>query len=201
MSEKTKKPEAVLSAISRSKTPAMATIAGFMDYFKNGPVAAYTAPIIEKVEAGTLYPTPALSLLKEAIVAHIVAQSLESAINPKPRAVAEASAPTVKFTAIIIDGNGRQVCDNEGNPLEKDFPLPQRAQGWADRRLFEGASDWRAVILQGDEFWEGIMREDSIARILKQPKSAACRKGKQSTPTLSFGVGNSKARKYHSSWG
>jgi hypothetical protein len=77
----------------------------------------------------------------------------------------------------------------EVEDLVKGFDKSQDADRWADRRLFDGASDWYGVVehttLKVRTF---INRQDAIARILKRPKGPTVHTKGTSTKTLGFGV-------------
>ena len=80
--------------------------------------------------------------------------------------------------------------------------MAQQADGWVDRRLFDGAPDWHGVIQHTKIacLKTVVMREDAIARILKKPKAPACHTKGVSTKSLGFGV-KAKGDHFHFSKG
>ena len=97
----------------------------------------------------------------------------------------------MKFMAIIFDAHKRIVKERKDNgkveSLIKEFKKPQDAQRWVDRRLFDNPN-CSGIIEQGGVHYEEIRRDDSIARILKRPCAASCRKTAPTQGRLSFGM-------------
>jgi hypothetical protein len=117
------------------------------------------------------------------------AKAEDAILNPKEK------APTKNWIATIFDAEGN-VCtrpNDKGEEVElkMGFDLGQRANEWADRRLFAGASDWYAVVShtsminkEGEPISSIIMRQDSIARILQSPKGPAMKSQAKAGGTL-----------------
>jgi hypothetical protein len=197
----------------KAAVSATAFIAKYREYLLNGEVASVTSPIIALVDEGRLLPTPAMEVIRAAVGGYIAAADMRDAnesiarrANEVDTVPGEEKEPGVKripkpWTATVYNGRGQVMVHvnqetKEESDLTKGFDLSQRATEWLDRRLFEGASDWFGVIKSntlfnaetGDAISTIIIREDSIARIMKQPKGAVCKHKPKSGSRLSFGV-------------
>lgn len=192
MSDRKMTPKGFLhKTTTKAANSAAAFLATYRDWLETGELAKLTSPILVKLDQGTLLPTPALNEVKAAVLAHIfesdkqkVEASIEAALEPKktkPWIVEILNAEGVLQTRIDSQG--------EEEELTKSFDLAQEADRWADRRLFEGASDWYAKVSHVSiPVVTYIQRSDSIARILKQPKGPAIHQKAVTTKTLGFGV-------------
>ena len=92
------------------------------------------------------------------------------------------------WCATVYDGRGNVVQDAKGKDIIAGFDLASAADRFADRRLFECASDCFAVIAStrmfranGEPISTTVMRNDAIARVLKGKRPSACRKGAPSS--------------------
>lgn len=177
---------------TKAANSALAFLAQYREYLVKGEVASKTSGIIAKVDAGELMPTPALVEIQYAVMTHIIESDLK-----KMEAVSEQVGPRGtrkpwRTTIYNADGvvQSRVNSKGEDEELIKGFDLGQRANEWADRRLFEGASDWYAMVEHTTlaNVFTRIERADSIARIMKQPKGPAIQQKGKSTKALGFGV-------------
>lgn len=190
MTERRMSPKGFLAKSNgKAANSAAAFIAAHKEYLTTGEVSYLTKPLVEKLEAGQSLPTPTLLEIKNAVLAHIMEvdkikaiESIEKANSPRE------SKSTKPYTALIRDGSGATVEDDEGKPMKAFFDLPQRAQDWCDRRLFSGASEWFGEVLHIGTHYDFVKRDDSIARILKRPMGSVCKRQRQSTNRLGFGV-------------
>lgn len=200
--------KAAVSAIGFLSEPAN------REYLLSGEVSSVTAPIVTMVDSGTLLPTPAMDAIRAAVCGYMVAVNMRDAeesiarraneVDSVPGEAKESSG--VKripkpWTATVYDGRGNVMVHvnqetKEETDLVKGFDLSQRATEWIDRRLFEGSSDCFGVVKSntlvcketGEALSQTIIRTDSIARIMKTPKSAVCKHKPKSGSRLSFGV-------------
>ena len=98
----------------------------------------------------------------------------------------------------MYDGNGNIAShrneEGEWEELESSFEESARADGWAHRKLFDGAPNWYAIVshtsitIKGEPFSVRIERSDAIAAILKAPKGAVMKVTSKTTSKLGFGV-------------
>lgn len=161
---------------------ATASVAGFLaayrEYLLTGEVSYATAPIIASFDDGKLLPTPCLEQIKIVVLDHILAVDKAKAEESLKRESHPSSDKP--FTVTIKDSITGKVCyrikdDGTTEQLIKHFDLPQDAERWADRRLFDGEPTWYAEVVKKNDtrpYWDIIQREDSIARTLKRPKTA-----------------------------
>lgn len=183
---------------TKAANSAIAFLAQYREYLTTGELASRTSPIVAKVDAGELLPTPALKEIQYAVMTHII-----EADTAKAEAVVESpgKGQTRKsWRATIYDAAGvvqtRTTEKGEVEDLIKGFDLSQDADRWADRRLFEGTHGWYAVVEHTiiPNISTRIERGDSMARILKQPKGPTVQVRGKSTKTLGFGVKAKESR-------
>lgn len=163
------------------------------EFLLSGDLAQVTSPIIARLDAGEILPTPGLIEVQSAVLSHMIAiesaKAEDAILNPKEK------APSKNWIVTIFDAEGN-ICtrlNEEGKEVElkMGFDLGQRASEWADRRLFAGASDWYATVThtsmvtkEGEPISSIIMRQDAIARILKSPKGPAMKSQAKAGGTL-----------------
>jgi hypothetical protein len=184
-------------ATSKAGNSAAAFLQAHREFLTTGKLAEKTYPIIQRIDAGSLYPTPGLEEVKVAVLNHMLNQEVEEA-----RKIIEAPPTQTQsnknYTATILNASG-QVCTRinakgEVEDLIQSFDDGEHATGWIDRRLFEGASTWhgelvhKSITVKGEPWVVIIERSDSIARILKQKKKAVTTQPKTTTARLSFGM-------------
>lgn len=181
---------------SNGKISAAAFLTQHRVWLETGDLATFTAPILRKLDDRVEMPSILLNEIKKVVLDHHIATESRKAQEAMSRVE---TSSTKKFIVTIFNSAGeiQQVLDKHGDQkdLRQGFNEHQDAAGWADRRLFDGAPDWFAVIEEsgkltpnGDIVSQNILRDDAIARILKRPRGSVMKAHKQSTPRLSFGV-------------
>jgi len=178
-------PKGFLRKASAAKS-AIAFFAAHREYLTSGEISEVTAPIIIQVDNGELLPTPALAILQDAVLKHLLNQdTIETEVSKrKPK----------NYVARILDEKG-EVCQKGGDELISEHKLAQDVEGWVDRRLFEGASDWTGEIVHTETGIVTIVfRSDAIARMMHKRRGPTCQTKSKTTGKLSFGV---KVRETH----
>jgi len=155
---------------SKAAASALGFIAAHREYLLTGDLSELVKPILDRIDSGELYPTPAISELKQVVAGHILATEKAKADKAIERVSSGGNRSSKAFEAVIIDSAGWIVLDDEGKDLRKTFDKPQEAERWVDRRLFDRPNTTGEVMHRGAP-WETIEREDSIARILRRPKT------------------------------
>lgn len=163
----------------------------YREFLTTGEVASITSPILAKIDNGNVEPTLGLEEITNAVFAHMMARDLEKA----EESVAKANAPAISkpVEAKIISLHG-ELLD------ASSFHLHQDAERWVDNRLYSGYPGSHGevvhtkILIKGQPQTSLITREDSISRILRQPKGAATKKVGVSSGRLGFGV---RARQSH----
>lgn len=176
---------------TKAANSAIAFLAQYREYLTTGEVASKTSPIVAKVDAGELMPTPALREIQFAVMTHII----EADANKMEQAGQSTKGQTRKpWRATVFDAAGvvqtRTTEKGEVEDLIKGFDLSQRASEWCDRRLFDGAEGWYAEVEHTSipNILSRIERGDAIARILRKPKGPTVQVKGKSTKALGFGV-------------
>lgn len=173
------------------KISADAFLAQHRAWLESGELAPLTTPILRELDAKVTLPTPALEVIKMVVLNHMLAKEADKAeeaiLNPAPAAKPKAWEATVYNAKGEIQSRTKE--DGEEEDLQKGFDSSSDADRWSDRRLFDGASDWFAVVRHTTMPLETtILRDDAIARILKQPRGPAMKSQAKSAGKLSFGV-------------
>lgn len=183
---------------TKAANSAIAFLAQYREFLTTGELADRTSPILAKVDAGELLPTPALKEIQYAVMTHIIeadTRKAEKVVEPG------ASGGTRKpWRTTVYNAEGvvqtRTNTKGEEEDLIKGFDLGQDADRWADRRLFEGTHGWYAIVEHTvlANISTRIERGDAMARILKQPKGPTVQVRGKSTKTLGFGVKAKESR-------
>jgi hypothetical protein len=177
---------------TKAANSAIAFLAQYREYLTTGELALKTSPIIAQVDAGELLPTPALKEIQYAVMTHIIESDTAKAEKSMDETARVGTRKPWRTTIYNAAGEVQTRVTEKGEveDLIKGFDLGQRANEWADRRLFDGASDWYAMVEHTvlANVQTRIERSDSIARILKQPKGPTIQQKGKSTKTLGFGV-------------
>jgi len=176
---------------TKAANSAIAFLAQYRAFLTTGELAERTSPIIAKVDAGELLPTPALKEIQYAVMTHIIeadAAKVDQAVEAGPKQTKKPWRASIYDAAGVLQT--RINTKGEEEDLVKGFDLGQEADRWADRRLFEGTHGWYAVVEHTiiPNISTRVERGDSMARILKQPKGPAIHQKGKSTKTLGFGV-------------
>lgn len=203
--QENKKPRvmSIKGFLHKSTTKAANSASGFISQYREflttGSLAEVTTPILVKLDAGELMPTPALQEIRNVALQHMLQLDVQKAVA-EITSTEEIKEPgtSKNYLAHIYDANGntcvRVNAKGEEEYLIKGFDDGERAKEWVDRRLFEGASDWygefthQKITLKGNPWTVRIERSDAIARILKAKKKPVIRQPKTTTSKLSFGV-------------
>jgi hypothetical protein len=166
MTERKMTEKGFLRKATSGKISAAAFIAAHREFLTTGTLASMTAPILAKLDGGEIMPTPALSEINSAVLAHMVAKDIlkgEAAMNAGPRAVKP-------YTATVYDAEGnvctRKTEEGEIKDLIQNFEDTVKAEGWCDRRLDTEAPDSYALIVNnGNGRVQRVERDASIARL------------------------------------
>jgi len=177
---------------TKAANSALAFITQYREYLTTGEVADRTSPIIAKLDAGELLPTPALREIQNAVMTHII-KADEKKLEESLTAPANGGGTRKNWRATIYDAAGNVMTrtkeSGEVEDLIKGFDLSSDADRWCDRRLFEGTHGWYAIVEHTSmKVSTRIERGDAIARILKKPKGPTVQVKGKSTKTLGFGV-------------
>jgi hypothetical protein len=183
---------------TKAANSAIAFLAQYREYLVTGEVKDKTSSIIAKVDAGELLPTPALREIQYAVMTHIIEADSAKADKASTEGAAKQTRKPWRTTVYDAAGVVQTKTNSKGEveDLIQGFDLGQRANEWADRRLFEGTHGWYAIVEHTTltNVSSRIERGDAMARILKQPKGPAIHQKGKSTKTLGFGVKVSETR-------
>jgi hypothetical protein len=213
-----KKPRAmtVKGFLSKASKQGVGSAAGFIkqhrEWLTTGSLAAATLPILTKLDACEIYPTPALEMLSTVVLGHHYAAVQAEHEEAQVQAEEAPRGSSKKWVATIYNAAGQvQTRINpkgEEEDLTKGFDLEQDANRWVDRRLFDGCPDWFGTVVstcmvdtKGDALSTVILRADAIARILKQPRGPMVRQPPKGGSRLSFGIKNAKTTRVEFSRG
>lgn len=194
-------------ASTKTANSAQAFIAAHRAFLETGDLAEVTSPILRLMDDKQVMPTPALQLITQAVLSHMLKVEVDKADRQiRDQMRAEETGESKGFGtrkdwyACIKDAQGNIVettnTVGEVVELEQGFDLASQAERWVDRRLFDGAPDWYGEVAHttmtsakdGLPLTLRVERSDAIARILKKPKGPTIHRRAQSTAKLSFGV-------------
>lgn len=195
----------LFKATTKAANSASAFIQAHREFLTTGKLAKSTFPIIQRIDSGSLYPTPGLEEIKVAVLNHMLNREVEEA---KSIIEHQDDVQTGKdYVATIFNAKGEVVTyiDTKGEEKEmvNTFDDGEHAKGWCDRRLVDGAPDWHGEVLhtkitiKGQPWVFMVERLDSIARLLKSKKKPVTTQPKTTTSRLGFGV---KAKQDRSSF-
>lgn len=193
MTTKSISPKMLLHRANTSKS-AMGFIQQYREYMVSGELADLLSPIVARVDAGSLMPTPAKDEIARATLEHIVACDLVKLEESRDKLMkGETHSSTKRWQASVVDANDVIQTyineDGEVKDLIKSGDDVSTLDRWLDRKLFEGSSEWHGIIEHSVMQVRTIVeRSDAIARILRQPKSAVSRQQSKSAGRLSFGM-------------
>lgn len=194
-------------ASTKAANSAIAFIAAHREFLETGELAEVTSPILRLLDEKQVLPTPALALITQAVLSHMLAVEVAKAdrqIRDQMRAEESGEAKGFRtrkdWLAVIKDAQGN-IVETENTvgdlkELQQGFDMAAQAERWVDRRLFDGAPDWYGEVSHttltsakdGLPLTIRVERSDAIARILKKPKGPTVHRRAQSTAKLSFGV-------------
>lgn len=188
-------------------------IAAHREFLLTGSLAKVTAPVLAKLDAKQMYPTPCLTMLTDVILGHLIAQQNEE--QEEIQAVVEEDAGAGRvvkpWTAIIYraDGTIWEVPDRDGmKKVRQNFHLSQQADRWVDLRLVESPVDCYGVVdsntmhkEDGSAISTRTERLDAIARVFKKKGQPTMRKTSGGSSRLSFGIKNGKTTRVEFSRG
>lgn len=200
MAERKMSERGFLHKASSAKVSPVAFLAAHREWLTTGALAEKTSPILAKIDEGSLFPTPGLIEIQNAVYAH----HIESELRKGEAAMLKASEPATEkpYVATVFDKDGNiplvwrektdpetGVVTGEWKELRKSFELPQRAEEWLERRLFDGSPEWRGECFSTKtNITTHIVRSRAIANQLRKPKSPVCHVKGASSSSLSFGV-------------
>lgn len=186
--ERKMSPKGFIKRATTAKS-AIAFMQQYRTYMTTGELASILSPIVAKVDAGFLLPTPALTEIAHAVLTHVIARDVAKAETAMAKA--QQSETSENWMVQILDSKG-QVCvrlkDNgEEEDLERGFEKASDAARWTDRRLEQGMPDWHGEITHTPtNRVEIILRADAMSRILRAKKGPVTPRKSQSTQTLGF---------------
>lgn len=186
---------------TKAANSAIAFLAAHREFLQTGDLAFFTTPILLKVDSREMMPTPALEEIKAVVLAHHLAEVSRIEQEKMDRANQPSERKTKSYVATIYDSKTGEVVQEKNEAgklvdLTESFDDGTRAEGWTDRRLFDGAPTWFGVVestnlfrQDGTAFAATILRDDSIGRILKRPKAPVMKAQKSGKGgKLSWGV-------------
>lgn len=189
---------------SKGQVSADSFLAAHRTFLETGELASLTSPVLAKVDSKAIMPTPALIEIRDIVFSHMLNKETREAEEKQARQ-GESTARVKPWIASIYDAHGEiAIAKNEKGELvelQESFDLAARADGWVDRRLFDGSPDWHGtvshstILIKGEPMTSVVTRSDAIARIMKHSKGAVMKVTSKTTTRLGFGVkcGNDRA--------
>jgi hypothetical protein len=179
---------------SNGKISAVAFLEAHREFLLTGALAPLTKPLLSKLEKKEILPTPCLEEIQNIVLANMIATEAVKAEQSMKKEIASKA-----YLATVYDSKGN-VCariNDKGEEVDliASFDKLADADRWADRKLFDSASDTFAVVNHlklidkntGEPMATVVMRNDAISRILRGKIGAVMHRNKVSS-SLSWGV-------------
>jgi hypothetical protein len=189
-------PKGFLYRTNTGKHSADGFIAQHRVWLETGELSLLVSPILRKLDAKEILPTPALTEIQNVVLGHIMAEEIRKGEEAMARRESEGGT-VLSWVATIYNSKDeiqtRVSSQGKVEELHQGFNLGQEADRWVDRRLVEGESDWYGIVahtsitIQGTPLSSVISRKDAIARIFKRPLHPFMKETKNAGK-LSFGV-------------
>ncbi len=201
--ERTMTPKGFLhKTTTKAANSADAFLKAHRAWLESGELASLTSPILRKLDDGEVMPTPALEAIKSVVYGHMIASEIRKGEESIARQEQGGKGPGASKpwigTIHNADGQIAVKINEEGEEvlLQQGFEKPQECERWVDRRLFEGTDGQFGVVASttligpktGSPISSTIMRQDAIARILKQKGGPVMKSSAKSSSKLGFGV-------------
>lgn len=189
---------------TKAANSAWAFLTSYREYLTTGELAPKMSPILAKLDAERakalsemrdteVLAKASLKEIQQAVLTHIFEADAKKMEQKQEEAQSNSGKRGTKkpWIATVFDGQGniatRVKNNGEEEELIKGFDKSMDADRWADRRLFEGASDWYAEVDHASmNVHTRIERADSVARILRKPKGPTIHEKGKSTRSLGF---------------
>jgi hypothetical protein len=198
---------------ARIAKSALGFLSANREYLVSGELAPICSSIVAKVDSGDIMPTAGLNEIAQVVMNHIIASEIakgETALASRntPKVSANSNSPskgkvatssTKNYVATVYDGKNEiatrvNPSSGEVEDIVMSFDMGQRANEWADRRLVEGASDWRAEVVavklqtSNGPMTTYITRDEAFERVYAKKSGPVMHTKKPASGALSFGV-------------
>ena len=198
MTNEDKKPRKMTAkgwlAKAGGKVSAAAFLQASREFLLTGNLAEATTPIISRVDTEGLLPSPALELLRVAVMNHLLNESAEAT----DKAASRGEKKDLPYLAKILDGEGNvAIGQNEAGEdidLVRSFAMAQEGERWIDRRMVDGSPDWRGEVIAthmigvNGPITTHVTREESLKRQLRSKAGPVSKTMGKSQGKLSFGA-------------
>ena len=185
-----------------STTSASNSAIGFInkyrEYLETGELSPRVSPLLNRLDSKELLPTPCLDLIREAVVAHLIAKDVAS-FEASQNAPASHSAPK-QWIAKVVDESGviqTRIKEN-GEEVEmlQPFDKASDAMRWIDRRLALDShfSFHGEIVHSPTQRIEMIEYRVALGRFYKQAKKPVMHQPGKGSQKLSFGGKVSQTR-------
>ena len=177
---------------------ALGFISKYREYLETGELAPRVSPLLKRMDEKSLMPTSCLDLIREAVVAHLIARDTAN-FEAIQNATASHSAPK-PWIAKIVDAAGitqMRVKEN-GEEVEmlQGFDTNSQANNWMIRRLaLDSASEWHGEITHSPtQRIERMEYKDALGKFLRQGKKPVMHQPGKGSQKLSMGGKASQTR-------
>lgn len=184
-------PRRFLRKSTSAKVSADAFLASHREWLETGELAQFTSPLLAKLDSKELLPTPCLNEINNLVLAHMLGQDIAKGEAQMDKAARTGEGKPYLSTVYDSKGNICTRINDEGNEVElvQDFERLSDAANYADRKLFDGAPDWFAVIQHlklidketNEPMATIVMRDEAIARVLRGKAGAVMHRNRSSS--------------------
>lgn len=161
-----------VSKATKGNVSASAYLAANREFLTTGKVGEIAAPVMARLAAGQVYPTPALQELCKLLMGAAISADIargEASIERAERG----EGTTKPYTATVYDDRGavavRVTDEGDEKPMTQNFDAINRADEWCERRLVnDGGPGWTAQVRDNrtGKVTE-VQRDLAFGRVLK----------------------------------
>lgn len=173
MSEKIT-PKLFILRASQTKN-AVGFIQQYRQWLENGELASIVSPILRKIDSKSLFPTPGLQEIQNAVLVHHLSMEVQKQeiLQAKKIVVANTPKPNKNYFAVVLDTNGDELPNYEPQFFQHDTA----AIHWVDLRLVKEApgcygevSNLAMFDREGNPLVLFVERDDSLHRLFRKKK-------------------------------
>ena len=167
------------SFLSKSNTKAANSSAAFIqayrEFLETGELAVVTSPILARLDAKDILPTPALEEIRQVIFQHLILSDIRKATKSLEKTHSRSTTKPYQATVYNALGEIQVKANSEGEEKEMiaNFEHPQEAVRYSDNRLVNDCSpDCFGVVIHSSlPYSETVLRIDSFRRLMPKNKS------------------------------
>ena len=155
-----------------AKVSALSFIAAHREWLEAGSLGEMTAPVLARLDAGEIFPTPALRELQQIALDHHLTRQI-SAGKAKAERAGKGGTPAKPYLAKVFSAGGEVAVDSEGEEISESHESAFKAHGWVNRRLDQGSPGWWGEVVDTRTgIAERVDRDQALAALYRDRPGA-----------------------------